>query len=56
MVAQQWFLWTLFVVGARVAYLVWKFDFRTSMIWYVKLVTDPLTDIYAYFPRRVQRT
>ena len=54
-VAQQWFLWTVFAVAARVAYLIWKFDFRTSMIWYVKLVTDPLTDIYAYFPRRTQR-
>jgi glutamate-1-semialdehyde 2,1-aminomutase len=51
-VAQQWFAWTVFVVGARVAYLVWRFDFRTSMIWYVKLVTDPLTDVVAYFPRR----
>jgi hypothetical protein len=22
------------------------------MIWYIKLITDPLTDIVAYFPRR----
>jgi glutamate-1-semialdehyde 2,1-aminomutase len=40
------------VIVARVVYLVWKFSFRTSMIWYVKLVTDPLTDVIAYFPRR----
>jgi glutamate-1-semialdehyde 2,1-aminomutase len=39
------------VVFGRVAYLMWKHDFRFSMIWFVKLVTDPLTDIVAYFPR-----
>jgi glutamate-1-semialdehyde 2,1-aminomutase len=50
-VAEQWFLWTVSVVLARVIYLAWRFDVRTSMIWYVKLVTDPVTDIYAYFPR-----
>jgi glutamate-1-semialdehyde 2,1-aminomutase len=55
LVAEQWFAWTVAVVGGRVAYLIWKFDFRTSMIWYVKLVTDPITDIIAYFPRRTQR-
>ena len=55
LVAQQWFAWTVAVVGGRVAYLIWKFDFRTSMIWYVKLVTDPITDIIAYFPRPTQR-
>jgi glutamate-1-semialdehyde 2,1-aminomutase len=48
-VAQQWFLWTLVVVVGRVAYLMWKHDLRTSMIWLVKLVTDPLTDIVAYY-------
>jgi hypothetical protein len=31
------------------AYLVWKHDFRSSMIWLVKLVTDPVTDIFAYY-------
>ena len=47
-VAQQWFLWTIAVVVGRVAYLVWAYNFRTAMIWFVKLVTDPLTDIVAY--------
>jgi glutamate-1-semialdehyde 2,1-aminomutase len=47
-VAQQWFLWTLAVVLGRVAYLVWAYNFRTAMVWFVKLVTDPLTDIVAY--------
>ena len=55
LVARQWFWWTAAVVVGRVAYLFWKFDFRTSMIWYIKLVTDPFTDVIAYFPRFPQR-
>jgi glutamate-1-semialdehyde 2,1-aminomutase len=51
-IAQYWWYWTQFVIVARMAYLIWKFDFRASMVWYIKLVTDPLTDIVAYFPRR----
>jgi glutamate-1-semialdehyde 2,1-aminomutase len=47
-VAQRWFLWTLAVVAGRVLYLVWKYNFRMAMIWFVKLVTDPLTDMVAY--------
>lgn len=54
-IAQQWFLWTVAVVAGRVAYLVWKHGFRLSMVWFVKLMTDPLTDIVAYFPRRAAR-
>jgi glutamate-1-semialdehyde 2,1-aminomutase len=48
-IALSWFLWTLTVVLGRVALLIWKYDFRTSMIWFVKLVTDPFTDILAYY-------
>lgn len=51
-IAQYWWHWTQFVIGARIAYLIWKFSFRPSMVWYIKLVTDPMTDIVAYFPRR----
>ena len=51
-IAEYSWYWTLFAIFARIVYLIWKFSFRTSMIWYVKLVTDPLTDIIAYFPRR----
>jgi glutamate-1-semialdehyde 2,1-aminomutase len=51
-IAEHWWLWTQIVIVGRVAYLIWKFSFRTSMIWYVKLVTDPLTDVITYFPRR----
>jgi len=48
-VAQQWFLLTLAVVLGHVAYLVWKHNLRSAMIWLVKLVTDPFTDIVAYY-------
>jgi glutamate-1-semialdehyde 2,1-aminomutase len=48
-VAQQWFIVTLAVVLGHVAYLVWKHNFRSAMIWFVKLATDPFTDIVAYY-------
>jgi len=54
-VAVQWFRWTAFVVLLRVAYLTWKHNVHIAMIWFVKLVTDPVTDIVAYFPRRPAR-
>jgi glutamate-1-semialdehyde 2,1-aminomutase len=54
-IALHWFFWTLAVVFGRVLYLFFKHGFRTSMIWFVKLITDPLTDIVAYFPRWPQR-
>jgi glutamate-1-semialdehyde 2,1-aminomutase len=50
-VAQELFLWTLMVVVGRVAYLIWAHDLRLALVWFVKLVTDPLTDIIAYAPR-----
>jgi glutamate-1-semialdehyde 2,1-aminomutase len=48
-VAQQWLLLTLAVVLGHVVYLVWVHNFRSAMIWFVKLVTDPFTDIVAYY-------
>jgi glutamate-1-semialdehyde 2,1-aminomutase len=48
-VAQQWFLLTLAAVLGRVVYLIWAHDFRSSMIWFIKLITDPFTDILAYY-------
>jgi glutamate-1-semialdehyde 2,1-aminomutase len=54
-IALSWFLWTVLVVLGRVVYLVWKHDLRISMIWFIKLITDPVTDIFAYFPRWPQR-
>jgi glutamate-1-semialdehyde 2,1-aminomutase len=50
-IAEQWFIWTVAVVLGRVAYLIWKHNVRTSMIWFVKVITDPLTDLLAYTPR-----
>lgn len=51
MIALNWFRWTAFVIFIRVVYLTWTHDFRISMIWFVKLITDPITDIIAYFPK-----
>lgn len=53
--AVQWLLFTGAVVLGRVAYLALTHDFRTSMLWFVKLVTDPVTDILAYYtsPQRL---
>jgi glutamate-1-semialdehyde 2,1-aminomutase len=50
-IALQWFMWTLVVVFGRVVYLLWAHNFRLSMVWFVKLVTDPMTDLVAYSPR-----
>jgi glutamate-1-semialdehyde 2,1-aminomutase len=54
-IALMWFGWTAAVVFGRVLFLTWKHDFGIAMIWFVKLVTDPFTDIVAYFPRRTER-
>jgi glutamate-1-semialdehyde 2,1-aminomutase len=54
-IAEQWWTWTWIVVLGRVVYLVWKHGLRASLVWYVKLVSDPLTDVVTYFPRRPQR-
>ena len=48
-VAHEWFFLTAAVVLGHITYLVWTFDFRTSMIWLVKLITDPFTDLAAYY-------
>jgi len=55
-VAWQWFLWTLGVVVGRVLYLMWAQSAWLALVWVVKLVTDPLTDIVAYSPRYLRRT
>ena len=54
-VAWQWFLWTLLVVGGRVVYLMWAHNVWLAMVWFVKLITDPLTDVIAYSPRHLRR-
>jgi glutamate-1-semialdehyde 2,1-aminomutase len=55
LIALQWFRWTLVVVFGRVAYLALTHGIGIAMVWFVKLLTDPITDVIAYFPRRVQR-
>jgi glutamate-1-semialdehyde 2,1-aminomutase len=50
-VALQWFVWTGVVVAGRVAYLLWAHGPRLALVWFVKLATDPLTDVIAYSPR-----
>jgi glutamate-1-semialdehyde 2,1-aminomutase len=50
-VAFQWFLLTAGVVVGRVAYLVWAHGPWLALVWFVKLITDPITDIVAYSPR-----
>jgi glutamate-1-semialdehyde 2,1-aminomutase len=55
MVGWQWFVWTLAVVGGRVLYLVWRHNLWLALVWFVKLITDPLTDIAAYSPRYLRR-
>jgi glutamate-1-semialdehyde 2,1-aminomutase len=55
-IAQAWFLWTLAVVGGRVLYLVWRHGLRLALVWFVKLITDPLTDVIAYSPRFLVRS
>ena len=52
-IAEQWLLWTVAVVAGRVAYLVWAHGGRLALVWLVKLLTDPLTDLVAYTPRFV---
>jgi glutamate-1-semialdehyde 2,1-aminomutase len=56
MIAWQWFLWTAAVVGGRVIYLVWAHNVWLALVWFVKLATDPLTDIAAYSPRYLRRS
>ena len=47
-VAKQWFGFTSLVVFGRVAVLVRKHGLYNALVWFVKLITDPFTDIKAY--------
>ena len=49
-VGEQWLAFTALVVLGHVARLTPRHGFRNAMIWLVKLITDPLTDIVAYTP------
>jgi glutamate-1-semialdehyde 2,1-aminomutase len=55
-VAKHWFGLTCVVVFGRVAVLVGKHGLRNALIWFVKLITDPFTDVIAYYPSLRGRT
>jgi glutamate-1-semialdehyde 2,1-aminomutase len=55
LVGYEWFGVMAAVVGGRVAYLVWKHGLRLALVWFVKLVTDPITDLIAYSPRYLRQ-
>jgi len=47
--AQAWLAVTFSVVFGRVALLWYRYSFIVSMHWFVKFITDPFTDIPAYW-------
>jgi len=49
-VADMWFYITAYFVLGHTA-IVWsQYNFCISMVWFVKLATDPITDVIAYWP------
>ena len=50
-IALELFAWTALVVAGRVAFLAWRHGPRLALVWFVKLITDPVTDLLAYTPR-----
>lgn len=48
-VAQQWFVFTLLVIGFHVLRLIFRHGAWNAMVWFVKLITDPFTDVRAYY-------
>ena len=48
-IARQWLGFTAMVVFGHTLRLIRKHGFRNAMIWFVKLITDPITDIKAYY-------
>ena len=54
-VALQWFGFTALVIAGRVAALVRKHGLYNALVWFVKLITDPFTDIKAYYPSLLLR-
>lgn len=54
-VAEQWFAFTALVVFGHTARLIPRHGLRNALVWFVKLVTDPVTDIFAYSPTLLRR-
>ncbi len=49
-VAKSWLLVTLFFVLGHTGLLWMQYGFKIAMVWLVKLITDPFTDVAAYYP------
>jgi glutamate-1-semialdehyde 2,1-aminomutase len=49
-IAWQWLAFTAIVVFGHVERLRRRHGQRNALVWLIKLVTDPLTDIVAYYP------
>jgi glutamate-1-semialdehyde 2,1-aminomutase len=49
-VARSWLLVTLFFVLGHTGLLWMQYGFKIAMVWLVKLITDPFTDVAAYYP------
>jgi len=56
LIAQHWFRVTMAVVGGRVVFLALMKNMSLAMVWLVKLVTDPLTDLLEYRRWRAERS
>ena len=54
-IALHWFEWTVFVVALRLIYLAIKHDVRIALVWFVKLISDPVTDLMSYIPSLARR-
>ena len=48
-VADLWILATFAIVGGRVVVLWNRYGFIVSQHWFIKFITDPFTDIPAYY-------
>ena len=47
--AWQWFWFTALVIFGRVILLIRRHGLNNALVWFVKLITDPITDIKAYY-------
>ena len=47
-VAQEWLLLTIAVVLGHVGMLAWTHGLKNALVWWVKLMTDPFTDLLTY--------
>ena len=47
-IAFHWYIFTTLVIASRVFTIIFKHGFYNSMVWFIKLITDPFTDITAY--------